>query len=532
MLLNEERAQRPLGGASLGTPAPRRSVGGWCQRRRAQGGLCACSKTKGTHFSAMSIRKSDDRVYRFHRQILNLALLEGGDRVLAAVSGGPDSVALAMALSALSRDPELALGWAIVHINHHLRGTEADRDEEFCRKLALRLDVEFQVRHVDIPEFRKEHGGSAESVARKERYRLLGEAAVEYSASKVALGHHADDNVETILHRIFRGTGLHGLAGIPVRRQLLDSPPVEIIRPLLGVSRDEILEYLGVLGQGFCEDSTNSCEQHTRNWIRHSLLPELELNVNPSARENVLRLAGHAADAEAFLLDNISKVIGSLPLEVREGEARVDAGALVALAPPVRAGVVSEIVSRVGGPAQGLLSAHQSAISGLLESGDGEVCLPGGLVARLESGGLLLTQGRDDAQSIEPLLLEVPGTACLPDGRTISASLRPGPAPSLGETRRLSERVAYLDWSRVSPPLCVRGHQPGDRFLPLGLGGQQKLKDFFINAKVPRSARGHVPLVVDSQHILWVVGHRLSEDCKLRPETRTVLEVWVEEAGP
>ena len=475
---------------------------------------------------------SEAFLLQVRKRLVGENLVQRGDKLLAAVSGGADSVALASVLDAFSQDAELALEWAIVHINHRLRGAEAERDEDFCRSLARKLGVEFLAKQAEVQKLQQEEGGSTEAVARRERYRLLGEAALEYGASKVALGHQADDNVETILHRIFRGTGLHGLAGIPVRRQLLESPSVEIIRPLLGVSGGEILEYLRALGQNFCEDSTNSCERHTRNWIRHSLLPELELNVNPSVRENILRLAGHAADADAFLLENVDDAIGSIPLEVEDGEAWVDAGALAALAPPVRAGVVSEIVSRVGGPEQGLLSAHHSAIASLLESGAGEVCLPGGLVSRLESGGFLLARGRAGAPSLEPLPLEVPGTACLPDGRTISANLRPGPAPSLEEVRRLSGRVAYLDWSRVSPPLCVRGHQPGDRFLPLGMGGQQKLKEFFINAKVPRSTRGRVPLVVDSQQILWVVGHRPSENCKLRPETRTVLEVRVEEAGP
>jgi tRNA(Ile)-lysidine synthase len=458
-------------------------------------------------------------------------LIAPGDRLLAAVSGGPDSVALARILHQLAHTRKLSFEWRILHINHHLRGAEADRDEQFCRALADSLGVAFCVKHTDVPALQRRLGGSVEEVARTERLRLFRETARELDACKIAVGHQADDIVETVLHRLLRGTGLRGLSGIPARRKLQDAPKIELIRPLLPFSRIQVLDYLAEIGQESCEDSSNRSVRHTRNWIRLNLLPELEREFGPSVRQNILRLASHAAEASAFLNTAALKAGEQLIRREDDGSVCVDAGALAELPAAVRTWIISEAAAAPGGPRQGLLTVHHSAVSALLKAGAGSLLLPGGMHVSLESGRLLFAPRPFKAESFSPQPLDVPGKAVLPDGTTITAALNRPPAPPLEEIRRVVETVAYLDWDAVSPPLVVRTPRPGDRFHPLGMPGRQKLKELFINCKVPRSRRKSFPLVADQNQILWVVGLRLAEGVRISSKTQRILELRLEEAA-
>jgi len=462
------------------------------------------------------------------KHALENGLIQDGDRLLAAVSGGPDSVALARVLDELARRRRLSFEWSILHVNHHLRGEEADRDERFCRGLAESLGVAFAVEHVDVPAIREALGGSVEEVARRERLRIFEDAATRLGAGRVALGHHADDNLETVLHRILRGTGLRGLAGIPERRALSPEGGLELVRPLLPFTREEILAFLREVGQEFIEDSSNRSELHTRNWIRLSLLPELEEKLGPSVRRNVQRLAKHMSQANAFIDEHVREAAGQLLRQETDGTVWLEAAGLAELAPAVRAGVVSEAALCAGGPPQGILTVHHDAISSILSAGAGETSLPGGLLVRIESGRLIFASERQDEKPLQQLDLSIPGRVELPDGRTLSCAEVPPPAPSLEEVRRLSETTAYVDLDAVSPPLGVRGPRPGDRFRALGLSGQQKVQDLLINSKVPRSARKSFPLVVDQAQILWVVGLRLADRVRITPGTQRVLRISVE----
>jgi len=462
------------------------------------------------------------------KHALETGLIQNGDRLLAAVSGGPDSVALARVLNELARRRRLSFKWSILHVNHHLRGEEAGRDERFCRGLAEQLGVAFALEHVDVPAIREESGGSIEEVARRERLRIFEDTAKRLGSGKVALGHHADDNIETVLHRILRGTGLRGLAGIPERRELDPEQGLELIRPLLSFTREQLLGFLREMGQDFIEDSSNLSEDHTRNWIRLSLLPALEEKLGPSVRRNVQRLASHMSQANAFIDEHARNAAGQLIRQEADGTVWLDAAGLAALPPAVRSGVISETVRRAGGPPQGIVTAHHDAISSILGAGAGEVPLPGGLLVRLESGGLLLSHARQEEAPLQQVTLSVPGEVALPDGRTISSAEATPPPPSLEEIRRLSKTTAYLDLDAVSPPLCVRGPRPGDRLQAIGLPGQQKVKDLLINSKVPRSARKSFPLVVDQKQIVWVVGLRLADSVKITPGTQRVLRICVE----
>lgn len=472
-------------------------------------------------------------VERVRAFIQENSLLAPGDRVLAAVSGGPDSVCLARILDLLARQPGLPFPWGIVHVNHHLRGEESDRDQAFCKDLAKTLGVDCLVKNAHVGEIRKRSGGSIESVGRQERYRLLCEAAREFSASKVALGHHADDNVETILYHVFRGAGLRGLAGIPHRRPLSTSPPVEIIRPLLGCGRADLLAVLEALGQEYCTDTSNLSAQPRRNWIRLHLLPELEKVLGPGISGSVLRLGAHASEAHDLVRRQAEKFLGELAEFPDRHTACLEGRQFIELHPTLKVAVLEGLVQRLGGLEQGLLAKHFSSISILVENGYGEIHLPHGFRASMESGILYLNAPELGAKkSPESIPLPIPGQISIPEESTLSAKLCPGPAPSIEEMRQASPAIAYLNWDSISPPLQVRLVRPGDRMQPLGMKERQKLQDILVNEKIPRRERRRVYLVVDQRQILWVVGLRIADPAKVTDSTRKFLELRFDRRGP
>lgn len=459
--------------------------------------------------------------------IIEHSLILPGDRVLAAVSGGPDSVCLARILADLCRRPELPFTWTMLHVQHGLRGAESERDEQFCRALADTLQVPCIVKEADIPAARSRGQGSVEMAARRERYRLFLEAALAFPARRICLGHHADDNAETVLFRILRGTGLRGLAGIPVRRTLSQQPEVEIVRPLLEETRAELQACLDGVGQAYCTDSSNLSLRPVRNRIRLHLLPELEKVGGPGVRGNLLCLAAHARSATDWLDHEAREALGGMTKFIGDRTVRLDALALAQLPRAIRIAAFSGLVERLMGGGPSLLAAHYEALEGLLKSGHGELHLPRGLRASIESGSLFLEK-RGSAQPPSPFALvelAVPGRVDLPGGGSIHARLLGPPFPPLEEIRKQAPTLAYLDWNAVRPPLRVRGPQPGDSFQPLGMTGPQKLQDLFVNLKVPRRERPRIPVVLDQQGIVWVAGYRLSHAVSIAFKTSCILEL-------
>ena len=427
------------------------------------------------------------------------ASLQGleGHSVAAAVSGGADSVALALWLRAThDREPRRVTFAGIIHINHKLRGAESDRDEAFCRALAQRLGVPIDVIEAPVVIQPGAPGGvtsrSPESAARAARYRAFEVAAARLGATRVATAHTADDQAETVLMRLLRGAGSRGLSGIRAERGLY-------VRPFLASRRSTVRAWLESRGEVCCEDSTNADRSIARNRVRHDLLPIIE-QLAPGGIVALARAATLAADDEQVLQGLAVESAAALVLSAGTGWANLDRDRLQKLPPAISRRVLRLVFEKVA-PHAPWRADHFEAVLRLAarRAGGGSLDLPGVRLERV-SNELRVTAG--SRATVQPYCYTLtPGGEVLviEAGLGISASVRNGASDSADE--------AYL--VAVAPtafPLTVRNRRPGDRVAMSG--GTRKVQDLMVDAKIPRSERARVPLVVAADgQILWVIGH-------------------------
>jgi len=451
--------------------------------------------------------------------------------VLVGLSGGPDSVSLALILQELASTGALPLRLRLAHLNHCLRGSESDADEEFCRRFAERAALRIEVARVPIREA-AEAGESLEAAARRVRFAFLLRAARRQGLSVVALGHHADDVAETVLMRLLRGCGLRGLGALaPARPADGRAPALHIVRPLLELRKADLLEFLSARGEPWRLDSSNAQRQFERNRIRHELLPELERRCPSFERDGLCALNLAAVEANSLLDEMLEARWPRLCVEEGPDGVVLDASCYRSLPVPLRALAVRRAIRTVQPQRHyppGLTHEHYEAAARLADRPVGtDLSVPGGLSARREHGVIYIRRG-EPAATWAGVRLPVPGTVRFGDREvTISAEVLPAPPGGVASLiGRAGPREVFLALDAVELPLTVRVRRPGDRFHPLGAPGERKLKEFFINRKVPRHLRDRTPLVADgSGRIVWVVGHEIAEPARLSGAAPRVLHL-------
>jgi len=432
-----------------------------------------------------------------------------GQTVLVAFSGGPDSTALLHALRRLK--DRLKIRVAACHVHHGLRGAEADADAAHAGAFAQSLKVPFVEKRADVSAVAEGRKLSVEAAAREVRYALLDEAADEVAAERIATGHTADDQAETVLLNLLRGAGPGGLAGIPPVRG-------RIIRPLLNIARAEVESYCQVQGLTYRTDASNLDLQFTRNRIRHQVMPLLR-EVQPNAAGALCRLA-EIMRGEDEVLESLSQsLLARISSDLDDGVA-VELLSLMPLPIGMRRRVLKEAVAWVKGENLDIPLERIEALSELAMSGRTGAVVEAGGGVRAERGYDALTIRRGRRAHPGPgreRELAVPGFVIVPEARVIlqaRAARRQKPPKDA--------RIALLDADTLSPPLLVRFWREGDRFVPLGMSSEVKLHDFFVNRKIPRLERGRVPLVASKGEIVWVVGQRISDRHKITETTRRV----------
>jgi tRNA(Ile)-lysidine synthase len=464
----------------------------------------------------------DSLAARVLRTIRRHDLLTPAAGVAVAVSGGSDSVALLHLLL----DVQPVAGFRIAglaHVHHGLRGPAADADEAFCRELAAALTLPIVVERADVRARAARERRSLEDAARAARYEALGRAAAVLDAQRIAVGHTLDDQAETVLLKLLRGTGTAGLAGIHPRHGA-------IIRPLLDIERDELRDWLRSRGLRFVEDETNADIRLRRNAVRHRVIPVLREHFGPAVAAVLARHAEVAREDEAELARAAARLADCV---IRHGstEILIEWEALVGASPAMQRRVAREALRRAGAREPGL--DHVLQLLRVARGEDRGLALPGGLRASRRAGRLVLSLEPPEAAPFS-YDLQVPGSVWVPEaGRTVDAQRVDAAAPEVAARLASADpHAAVIDADELSPSLTVRSWRAGDRFRPLGLAGRKKLQDLFVDRKVPPAERVRLPLVVDGGgRIVWVPGHAIDETCRVTEGTRAVVVLTMSEFG-
>ena len=426
-------------------------------------------------------------------------MLKRKDKVVAGVSGGPDSICLLFMLLKLRQELELSL--AAVHIHHGLRQA-ADADEAYVRRLCSEWGVKLFVFHENVAEYARIHKLTMEEAGRNVRRMRFEEVSASLGGAKIALAHHQDDNAETLLLNLCRGSRLRGLGGIA---------PVEgaYIRPLLGIRKREIESYLEKRGISYCTDETNQEMCYTRNRIRGRVLPCLEENVNPRAMEHIADTAQRLRLAAEFVREEAEKCRQACVRQEENGEALLEES-FREISPFLRREVLYETICRAAGTRKDIGAVHVRLTEELLEKQVGRrIDLPGDAWAERCYEGL-----RFFRKSLgEPP--EIPG----------EFKMRVFDRPEGVEAIPQKTYTKWFDYDIIKNTVKIRHRQAGDYLTINSQGGRQKLKQYFINEKIPREARDRIWLAADADHVMWVVGYRQNQAYQITDKTRRILEI-------
>lgn len=440
------------------------------------------------------------------------SMLSGGETILAGLSGGPDSVCMLHILNGLRERYKLTLH--AVYIDHGLRPGETVKESEFCKKLCDSLNLQFVAKSVEVKSFAKAQGLNMQEAARQLRYATYDETAYELRADRIALGHTADDQAETLLMRLLRGAGPTGLAGIPPVRK-------SIIRPLIDVERKEVEEFLDQQGIEYVIDSSNLRSDYLRNRIRLSLLPVIR-EFNQDIISTLAKTAAIFRDEERYFEIIVTKTL--MKLISRKTTSRIE----LFLAPfeIMDTAIMRRVLRRAVDETRSLRGISFIHIEDMVEMikhgnpGD-RIYLPGGIRAIKGYSMLVLTS--EPPARLDTYPLTIPGETILKEAGILLDASTEKDVQEVSDRQGLWSSFGIFDLDRLVLPLTARARKNGDFFYPAGFGKRKKLQDFFVDMKIPRDERDRVPLVASGEDIIWVVGYRGDERFRATEKTANIL---------
>jgi tRNA(Ile)-lysidine synthase len=468
-------------------------------------------------------------IKKVKKAVQKYGMLDMGDRVIVAVSGGKDSMSLLKVLDMISGEYRLTL--IVAHLNHGIRGDDADREEAFVRQFSHNMGIEFQSTKIHVPSLKKGAGKSIEDVGREERYRFLSFTAQKYGAQKIALGHHLHDQAETVIMNLLRGSGADGLKGmLPVRDSMF-------IRPLLFVGQEEIAAFIEEHQIPYVTDSSNDSNIYLRNRIRHSLMPTLKKEFNPRLEENL------SVMAEIFRLENdymktvTIDLFENVCLHLSGEQIKIKRADLRNQHPAIQNRMIKNLLEKFSTSGKGIGYVHVTAVIDLADSDmpGGRLNLPSGIHVWCEYDWLCFSRQDKNSTGFNPACLNektknlfynvsIPDAVNIQElGLTMTFDLIQQPQ----EVASGHSNIVYMDYEKIIPPLVVRTIRPGDRIQPLGMEGTMKLKSYFIDRKMPKRQRGETILLVDGKSVVWIAGMRLSERVKITNKSRKFLKVEI-----
>ncbi len=443
---------------------------------------------------------------RVKKTLKKYNMLTQGEKVVLGVSGGADSIAMLYALNELI---DYGLELIVAHLNHGIREEEAKRDSDFVKETAKSLGLTFVYGEVDTLKFKEESALSLEDAARTLRYKFFNQVLNKHYATKIATAHTMDDQAETVLMRLLRGSGSKGLSGIP---------PVSnsIVRPLIDTSRSEVEEYLRSKKVEWVEDTTNESKEFLRNRVRHDLLVELE-SYNPQIKETLSRTADILRAEEEFISKEALKHFGDI-FSPNKSELIGDLKHYRNIDKSLRFSLLRLAIEKITGSLKNISSIHIVSADDFLlsDAASGEVELPQGTVM-VKGYDIFLVTKKSELEREFSYTIQTAGKWSFPEFEVELSILK---TDTLDEN---DESVAYFDPETVKFPLQVRNFNPGDRFSPLGMTTSKKLQDYFTDIKLPQFLRSRVPIFICSGEIMWLGGIRLDNRFKITDKNKEVL---------
>ncbi len=459
----------------------------------------------------------EDIKERFLKYIEDNSLINKDDGIVIGLSGGPDSVCLLHLLCSIRE--ELNLKLAAAHINHMIRGEEADGDEEYSRQLCEKFDVDFFALRKDVEGYAKEKGMSSETAGRKVRYDFFNEVLKKKGYSKIATAHNANDQAETILLRIMRGTGLDGLAGIPVKREN------KYIRPILFMKREEVEEYCKKNNLEPRIDATNLEKLYSRNKVRLDIIPYMKENFNKDVVEAINRMALLLQDDNKFIVEEVNKVYKEYCIEktdkvIIQKEVFNKNSAIIGR-------IIRKSIKKVNGNQYDVELKHIKEIENIQKvSTNKTVDLPYGIFAENVYGDIhiklkkFIKSNKYDELVYEKELIDEETIEF--NGYTFSFKVLNN-MENIQFTK--NNCIKYFNYDKINGNIIIRQRKNGDKMNPFGMKGNKKLKDIFIDMKVPKEERELIPVIQFGDDIAWLVSLKLSNKFRVTNDTRKILKI-------
>lgn len=448
-------------------------------------------------------------------------LIEKDDRVVVGVSGGPDSMALLYILNEIKR--ELDFNICVAHINHGIRKDEADADEEFVKNICLRLSIPFNSTKVNMNEYAKKNKLTSEEAGRAIRYEFFNKILNDIGGGKIAVAHNKNDQAETLLMRFFRGTGIEGLRGMEYKN-------AKIIRPLLDVSREEIEKYCSDNHISVRIDRTNLEPIYGRNKIRLEVIPYIRQNYNKGIIDTLARTSRLMQMDSEYISEIVREKYKNMVVEESQNSIVLDIDKLKNEHYSIKTRIFRQSIEKINGDLKGIEEKHINNIINLMKDHitGKSIDIANNTIIKISYGNIIIEKNNKQKKALFKYPLHIEESVYI-DELNANITLKVLPATEV-DIKNINSFIKYFDYDKIKDILYIRNRRDGDRFTPLGMNGSKKLKDFFIDEKIPRGERDSIPIIENNGNIIWVVGYRISEDYKVSVNTTKVLSIEYKKA--
>lgn len=448
------------------------------------------------------------------RVIKKFNLIEKGDKIVIGVSGGPDSMALLYILNGIKET--IGFDIYVAHINHGIRKEEADADEKFVKDISLELCLPFYSTKVNMDEYARENRLTSEEAGRTIRYAFFNKILEDVGGGNIAVAHNKNDQAETLLMRFFRGTGLEGLKGMEYKS-------ANIIRPLLDVNREEIEKYCKDNNIAARIDRTNLEPIYGRNRTRLEVIPYIAKNYNKGIIDTLSRTSRLMQMDSEFILNIVEKKYKNIVVDESQNSIVLNIDRLKKEHYSIMSRVIRQSIEKINGSLKGIEEKHINNIIKLMEENTTgkSINIINNIVIKTSYENMIIEKENNYKKFFFEYPLHIGKAVHINE---LNATIISYTLPiSEADIKNTSCFIKYFDYDKIKYRLCIRNRKDGDRFIPLGMNGSKKLKDFFIDEKIPREERNHIPIIEDNGKIIWVVGYRISEEYKITSNTSKVL---------